>query len=251
MSFLETADVERQLDRGAPTGRYQIDAMAEKLVPLGADRRMAEDSWWELELGTEYGPPPLDAVQKLRLIINFAAARSALGDLSLTGRNEEPPDSGRAEAKKVFEVLASIKKVAGRLPSAPLVGIPRAIAPILADSHVGKKLDDRQFERRIDDAEAAVRLAIDAVNDAVSEIDRLERNFPIPPLARSGGVNRSLERTFIRSLASLWPAISGRHAPRSKSGPFVRLAAAAWRDLAAPDYERLEDVLGALAEKLR
>jgi hypothetical protein len=208
--------MKRRLDLDAPHGEYEIDA-------FGAQ----------------------STAQAIRAAINARLAESFLDDQQMFDEMSHDNEI-REDAVRLLNALDDIKVAADSA-----IKLPWDIAPLLAPdaTAVDALAAEDEFEANIEIVDAklqAARTAVDAATKAIAAV----MSFPVPPRRRRGNRDRSTEQAFVRAMARVWIVAIGKKIGRSASGPFVRFAAGAWRDLGMPTLADPEATLGKIAEKL-
>jgi hypothetical protein len=145
--------------------------------------------------------------------------------------------AAREDVRRLLRLLAIVERYAARLP-------PDDAAEVAADMAAGFKIPDAS------PVAGLLSQIIENINETrflATEMRRLD--MAPPPPSRSD----PLARYFVEAMAEAHVARLSRPPPRSRIGPFVRLLAAAWRDLGFPQPPRdtpPEDWLGQKVEAL-
>ena len=146
--------------------------------------------------------------------------------------------AARERARRLGRLLTIVERAAGWLP-------PGDAADVAAAMAAGFKNPDASS------VIGPLVQIIENINEQRLLAAELRRfDIAPPPPSRSD----PLERYFVEAMGAAHVAILLSPPPRSRSGPFVNLLAAAWRDLGFPGPPRdtpLEDWLGQKVEAYR
>jgi hypothetical protein len=207
-----------------PAGTYEVDSHAAVFFP-NADRA--------------------EAVEKVRSEVNRAAKVALIMEVNVRQRRPRVRD----KARRMVKLLDNIDRQIGWLVAGDDDDDDDYHASEIAEGFV-PAIGSVPEPGHVYPAEPLVSELIYAIK-SISLLRRiLLAQFAIRPAGRQRA--DPLARYFIEAMADAYVNSRGTHPPRGRSGPFVNLIAAAWRDrgFPIPSEPPLEDWLGQKVEVL-
>lgn len=209
-----------ELDEDAPPGHYEVDAFID-LMPVNP----------LFQKGGLY--PEGRPLRSIRSYFNDVA-RVASSSVAQIATQRGEADTAQQFLDQITDISDRIK----RMRSADVAVLARSVVSRVdpidwdradADGDLHRQQRDALFEVE----HRAVRIT-DLAGQLRDEIEQFSADHKVATAAKND--KDWLAHQFVEVAAAYWETETGRAAPRSKDGPFVRFIAAGWRDLNLPAF---------------